>query len=437
MIEYRPWPDDGAILCGYVTSVGLDEVTIKEIDANGMQSEVEDETYDISDIHEVTLRSPYLVRLQHLVNAPLLGGLDTSSLLQSQEEKLQQAAEGDRAITISFPSEAETGEDEEPDPSTEYQYAVRKVEWPFIEAEQLDDNGESYEWKVIRATRTQIGRAGNSDAQVTQLLQSQKRANTIFADEDLFVRLERFLAQIGRQGAALFGPDHFLDLGHGYAVFAGVGCPITQAHGRFSAEDIDQISSFYAERGTGWEAIVTPFAEPGAVDRLQQIGAQLNGWETVLFLPLPHLNITGARLLPEVSIQEVGEDRVHEWAQLLQSGFEDPSLNSALANLNRYMTELPGMHRYLLSTRGSTAAAAGLIIRDDIAYLAGSATREEFRGQGFHGALLDRRVQVAMRHGARLAIIGTEPGSISQRNAERAGFRVAYNVLSFSVPAKS
>jgi hypothetical protein len=39
-----------------------------------------------------------------------------------------------------------------------------------------------------------------------------------------------------------------------------------------------------------------------------------------------------------------------------------------------------------------------------------------------------------MRHGARLAIIGTEPGSTSQRNAERAGFRVAYNVMSFSVP---
>ena len=34
----------------------------------------------------------------------------------------------------------------------------------------------------------------------------------------------------------------------------------------------------------------------------------------------------------------------------------------------------------------------------------------------------------------RLAIIGTEPGSTSQRNAERAGFRVAYNVMSFSVP---
>ena len=437
MIEYRPWPDDGAILCGYVTSVGLDEVTIKEIDANGMQSEVEDETYDISDIHEVTLRSPYLVRLQHLVNAPLLGGMDTSSLLQSQEEKLLQAADGDRAITISFPNEAEADVDEEPDPSTEYQYAIRKVEWPFVEAEQLDDNGESYEWKVIRATRTQVGREGSSDAQVTQLLHSQKRANAIRADEDLFVRIERFLATMGSQGAALFGPDNFLDLGNGHAVFAGIGCPITQAHGRFSAEDIAQISAFYASRGAGWEALVTPYAEPGAVDRLQQMGAKLNGWETVLFLPLPHLNITGARLLPEVRIEEVDGDRVQNWAQLLQSGFEDPSLNSALESLNRYMTEMPDMHRFLLSFQGGAAAAAGLTIRDEIAYLAGSATREEYRGQGFHGALLDRRVQVAMRHGARLALIGTEPGSTSQRNAERAGFRVAYNVLSFSVPAKS
>ncbi len=417
-----------------MTSVGPEEVTIKEIDSNGMQSEVDDEIYDISDIHEVTLRSPYLIRLQHLVNAPLLGAMDTSSLLQSQEEKLRQAVEGNRAITISFPDDSEADEDEVSDTSTEYQYAIRNVDWPFIEAEQLDDNGESYEWKIIRATRTQVGKEGNSDAQVTQLLHSQKRASSIFADEDLFVRLERFLATIGRQGASLFGPDNFLDLSNGYAVFAGVGCPITQAHGRFSAEDIAKITEFYASRETGWEALVTPYADPGAVERLQEIGAKLNGWETVLFLPLPHLNIGGARLLSDVRIEEVSVDRVADWAGLLQSGFEDPSLSSALENLNRYMMELPDMHRYVLSCGGTQAAAAGLIIRDDIAYLAGSATKEEYRGRGFHGALLDRRIQIAMRHGARLAIIGTEPGSTSQRNAERAGFRVAYNVMSFSVP---
>jgi hypothetical protein len=41
-------------------------------------------------------------------------------------------------------------------------------------------------------------------------------------------------------------------------------------------------------------------------------------------------------------------------------------------------------------------------------------------------ALLERRLQDAFANGCDIAMMGALPGSISQRNAERHGFRIAY-----------
>ena len=40
-----------------------------------------------------------------------------------------------------------------------------------------------------------------------------------------------------------------------------------------------------------------------------------------------------------------------------------------------------------------------------------------------------------LMHGCDLATMGAEPGSASQRNAERSGFRIAYTRTKWSLPA--
>jgi len=58
--------------------------------------------------------------------------------------------------------------------------------------------------------------------------------------------------------------------------------------------------------------------------------------------------------------------------------------------------------------------------------LAGASTVPEGRRQGAQLALLDARLRHAAAHGCDLAMMCAAPGSASQRNAERNGFRIAY-----------
>jgi hypothetical protein len=63
---------------------------------------------------------------------------------------------------------------------------------------------------------------------------------------------------------------------------------------------------------------------------------------------------------------------------------------------------------------------------DGVAHLAGASTIPDGRKRGAQNALLDHRLQHAAAHGCDIALMGALPGSGSQRNAERHGFRIAY-----------
>jgi GNAT superfamily N-acetyltransferase len=75
---------------------------------------------------------------------------------------------------------------------------------------------------------------------------------------------------------------------------------------------------------------------------------------------------------------------------------------------------------------GVAIAAAALFLRDGVGLLAGASTVPEGRRQGAQAALLAWRLEYIAARGCDLAMIATAPGSASQRNAERNGFRIAY-----------
>jgi hypothetical protein len=67
-----------------------------------------------------------------------------------------------------------------------------------------------------------------------------------------------------------------------------------------------------------------------------------------------------------------------------------------------------------------------LFIDKETACLAGAATIPAGRKQGGQTALLDARLRFAAARGCTIAMMGALPGSQSQRNAEKNGFRIAY-----------
>ena len=75
---------------------------------------------------------------------------------------------------------------------------------------------------------------------------------------------------------------------------------------------------------------------------------------------------------------------------------------------------------------GEAIATAALFTWQGVGLLAGASTVPEGRRQGAQAALLAWRLRRLAAQGCDLAMIGAAPGSASQRNAERNGFRIAY-----------
>ena len=73
-------------------------------------------------------------------------------------------------------------------------------------------------------------------------------------------------------------------------------------------------------------------------------------------------------------------------------------------------------------------------LRDGVAHLAGASTIPEGRRRGAQLALLDERLRFAAANGCDIALMGAAPGSGSQRNAERHGFRIAYTARQMEGP---
>ena len=67
--------------------------------------------------------------------------------------------------------------------------------------------------------------------------------------------------------------------------------------------------------------------------------------------------------------------------------------------------------------------------RGKLALLFADSTLEKYRGHGLHLALIRARLKQAADMGCDLATASTAPGSTSQHNYERAGFRVVYTKL--------
>jgi GNAT superfamily N-acetyltransferase len=81
---------------------------------------------------------------------------------------------------------------------------------------------------------------------------------------------------------------------------------------------------------------------------------------------------------------------------------------------------------FLACIDGQPVGGGAVFLDRGVALLAGAATLPPYRRRGVHAALHHARLAAARRAGCDLALQGAMPGSTSQRNAERRGFRVAY-----------
>jgi hypothetical protein len=224
-------------------------------------------------------------------------------------------------------------------------------------------------------------------------------------------------------------------------MYDGAGSPLTQTFGLGvlgPGDDatLDAIEAFFGSYGVETQHEVSPLAGVALAARLVARGYVPVEHSNVLVRPLDAADrVAGPH--PSLTAREVGTEAVDAWVEASVLGWSDePELAAFLRTIARTSFASPGTVGVGAFDGDALVATGSLAIHAGTALLAGASTIPIHRARGAQTLLLAARLALAVERGAERAMIVTLPGSTSQRNAERHGFRVAYTRSKWSRAAR-
>jgi len=266
----------------------------------------------------------------------------------------------------------------------------------------------------------------------------------ILSDLALARRLERAEGTAGAryvEARARVMPEigaAWTEIAGAYVMFDGPDSPITQTFGlgmfeNPSAADLDRIEQFFRDRKAPTHHEVSPMADKSLLEILTARGYQPIELTSILYLPLADLDIPAGN--PEIRVRTTRPEEAELWASTAAEGWREFTAfdGDQMLSLMRIIAARDESPCFLAELNGHPIAAGGLVIHEGVAVLAGASTIPEWRKRGAQQALLKARLEFGAKQGCDLAMIGAEPGSISQRNAQRQGFRIAYTRIKWKL----
>jgi len=258
----------------------------------------------------------------------------------------------------------------------------------------------------------------------------------IFADLDLARRLERPEAIAGArfvEARSRLSPEvgaTWMEIAGTYAMFDGHSSPVTQTFGlglfaEPTAEDLNQLEAFFQARGAPVHHEVSPLAGLPLAHLLCERGYRPIEFTSVMYKSLapPALEPANPRIRTRMMVDGAAE----LWSEITARGWSHyPEWTDSIRNSGRLVASSAGVVGLFAELDGEPVATGVLWCHGGVALLGGACTVPEARNQGAQRALLAARMNMAMTQGCDLAMMCAEPGSASQRNAERQGFRIAY-----------
>lgn len=262
-----------------------------------------------------------------------------------------------------------------------------------------------------------------------------------FVDLALARRLERAEADANRrfvEAHARVEPTagaEWRDISGTYAMFDGVGSPLTQTFGLGlfappAAEQLDQIERFFAVRGAATHHEVSPLAD-GTLPLLHARGYEPFEYSSVMCQPLGQAGpAVGPARGAGLRVRRIAPDEQQAWAETAADGWgEMPDLRDFMLAFGRVIAAAEQCQAFVAELDGRMVGAAAMMTHGGVALLAGASTVPNARRHGVQAALLAARLASAVDTGCDLAMMCAAPGSGSQRNAERNGFRICYTRL--------
>jgi GNAT superfamily N-acetyltransferase len=279
--------------------------------------------------------------------------------------------------------------------------------------------------------------SASSARRLTDKMTPERERVYPFADIDLARRLERTEAQ-GNANFVEARAEAFPQVGAewtevagAFGMFDGVGSPLTQTFGLgvfqpVSAEELDTLEQFFLSKGAEVFHEVCPLADMSVFTLFRERGYQPIEFSNVLYRPISADLRLDATRNQNIKIRVTEPNETELWTQTSFEGWSEfPEYADFFRDLAKVNAHSKGPS-FLAELEGKPIATGALTIHGDVALLAGASTIPDARRQGAQLALLEERMRYAAMQGCTVAMMVALPGSGSQRNAERHGFRIAY-----------
>jgi GNAT superfamily N-acetyltransferase len=199
-------------------------------------------------------------------------------------------------------------------------------------------------------------------------------------------------------------------------------------HSTVSAVELDRFEAFYREHGCTPALSLCPLANLSLIELLNERRYRLEHFMQTWYRDLTADDRPAST--PAIIVRPILPEEAELWVLTANRGFAGDaadvppdSIVAAYPHMQHatcWLAWLPGAPPH------EPAGAGSLAIHTGVAELFGTSVRLSCRGRGVQTALMQTRMAAALAAGCDLIAVHTDPGNASQRNVERAGFRLAY-----------
>jgi GNAT superfamily N-acetyltransferase len=224
------------------------------------------------------------------------------------------------------------------------------------------------------------------------------------------------------------------EIAGGSLSFVEEGSPIGRAvglglNGPVSRDEVERIEEFYRSRGGPAQVDVCPYTDLGFIEMLKTRGYLMTELNNVLYRKLSS-DLEQKTIASGFRVEPGSPEKAEVFADIVcHSFFREGDIPPKMKGWLVALFQFPGAMTFLATVDGhAVGSSAGQIIAErNMIALFGDGTLPEYRGRGIQTATIHARLCHAAAAGCDLAVVVTQGGSSSQRNYERAGFRVAYS----------